>query len=492
MMAGIRAWWRDEEPSTRFALLAIVAVGALARLAALGQPMRYDESVTYLYFVGRSWRTAVSAYQFPNNHLLYTVAAKLMALLGHGAPWSLRLPAFVAGVATIPLTYALGRALYTRGAALIGAALVAAAMPLILYSANARGYAWIIAAYLILMLIAARIRADGATPRRWAAFALVAAAGLATIPVMLYPLGAVALWFAFTQLVEHGTGARPMFAELAGALAAAGALALVAYLPIIHVNGLAALTANKFVTASPWPQFYAQLIPNIVLTFSTWAQPYPLLIASLLAGIAVVGIFSSVRGSNEGVSVVLAAYVWSAVLLVVNHRVPFSRTWLWMLPIVALAVGSACDHALTHPRVRRVAAYLPGLAVAIAAFGVAWGFATDAIGRSTDTGLFAAAQPIAQALATRVRPGDRVLAPIPSNAPLQYYMLRAGADTALLSTPDSLTTREIIVLNRSYGQTVPWAIAVGMVDTAHFGPVAPAMSARDGDVFVAERKARAP
>jgi hypothetical protein len=460
----------------------------IARLSALSQPMRYDESVTYLYFVGRSWTTALTGYQFPNNHLLYTLVAKITSALGGGAPWALRLPAFAAGVAILPLTYAVGCALYTRVAALIGTAFVAAATPMILYSANARGYAFVVAAYLVLLLVAQRIRRDGPTLGRWIVFALAAAAGLATIPVMLYPLGAASLWLVLAMSVDRHPRWRAILAGLAGALVAAGALAALAYLPIIRANGLDALIANKFVAGSSWPQFFAQLSPSLLLGVATWAQPYPLVMALLVGTVAVVGVVRSRRMSHEGAPVLLAAYVWSSVLLVVDHRVPFTRNWVWMLPPVALAAGAAAEWILRRPSVAAVTPYLPGIAATIAAAGVGWGFATNALGGNNDTGVFAGAEPIAAMLATQSQPGDRILAPIPTNAPLQYYLLRAGGDTSLLSTPDSVTTREIIVLNAAYGQTVPWAIAAGIVDTAKFGPIAPATHARDGNVFVAERR----
>ncbi|MGA9837027.1 MAG: hypothetical protein WBQ26_06905, partial [Gemmatimonadaceae bacterium] len=370
----------------------------------------------------------------------------------------------------------------------VGAALAAAATPLVLYSANARGYSVVAAAYLALLLVAAHIRAGGGTLRQWAAFAVVGAAGMATIPVMLYPLGAVALWLALTLVVERGRQAVPVLAALAAALAAAAALTLLAYLPIIHVNGFAALVGNKFVVASSWPAFYRQLLPSLGFTLASWAQPYPALVGALLAAAAAVGVARSARLSREGVPVLVAAGVWSAVLLVATHRVPFARTWIWVIPVAALAAGTAADLKLRWPLVAKAGPFVPVIAAVAAFAGVAWGLATDAVGQSTDTGVFAGAQPVANALATRAQPGDRVLAWIPSNAPLQYYLLRAGVDTALLSTPDSATMREIIVLNARYDQTVSWAIAVGMVDTAHFGPVAPAMHARDANVYVAERK----
>jgi 4-amino-4-deoxy-L-arabinose transferase-like glycosyltransferase len=492
MIAGIREWWRREDEPVALAVAAVVAVGAIARLSALSQPMRYDESVTYLYFIGRSWSTALTGYQFPNNHQLYTLVAKLTSMLGGGAPWALRLPAFVAGVAILPLTYAVGTALFTRTSALFGTAFAAAATPLILYSANARGYAFVIAGYLMLLLIGERILRDGPTARRWAAYALTVGAGLATIPTMLFPAGAAALWLALTVIVARDPRRRAVLLGLAAALAGGAAIAAVAYLPIVSANGIGALVANKFVTASPWPQFYAQLLPSLESAVATWAQPYPLVLAVLLCGGVAVGVAQSTRVSKEGVSVLLAAYVWSAAVLLVEHRVPFARTWLWMLPVVALATGTACERVLRWPRLARLGPYVPGLAAAIAAGGVAWGFASNALGRSTDTGVFAGARTIAGTLATQTQAGDRILAPIPSNAPLQYYLLRAGGDTSLLSTPDSLTTREIVVLNAAYGQTVPWAIAVGMVDTSRFGPIAPATHAGDANVYVAERRRAQP
>ena len=491
MMAAVRAWWRNEDLPTRLALLGIVLAAAVVRFSALGQPMRYDESVSYLSFIGRSWATAITAYPFPSNHFLYTVIAKLTAPIGHDAPWAIRLPAFVAGLAIVPLTFAVGRVLFTRSAALIGAALTAAATPLVLYSANARGYSLVAAAYLVLLLIAADVRSRGQSCCAWVAFAVVAAAGAATIPTMLYPIGAVALWLAIVLPVERGWKAWRPLAGLTAALAAAAALAFLAYLPIIATNGIRAITANEFVVPSTWPQFFAEFASSLHRLTGAWAQPYPVAIGVVLGLVVLAGVCWSTRVSNEGVSVVMAAYVWCAFLLLLMHRAPFARTWLWSLPVVALAAGTVGDFLVSLPRGRMLAPYLPAVAAVVAAAGVALGFSVDAVAGLHPSGVFIGAEQIAAALATQSQPGDRVVVTVPSVAPLRYYMLRTGADTALLGTPDSVAEREILVLNAGYGQTLEWAIAAGLVDTARFGPVAPAMHAADGNVFVAERRGRA-
>jgi hypothetical protein len=490
MIAAILEWWRNEDLATRLAFLGIVLAGGIARLAALSQPMRYDESIGYLYFVGRPWATAITAYPSPSNHVLYTVIAKLAAPLGHGAPWALRLPAFVAGVVIIPLTFAVGRVLFTRTAALIGAALTAASTPLVLYSANARGYAFVAAAYLILLLIAARIRKAGTSCCAWVAFAIVAAAGAVAIPVMLYPVGAVALWLTFVLLAERGWRAWKPLAGLAASLLGAAALASLAYLPIIATNGIRAITANQFVAPTAWPQFFDQFASSAARVADVWSQPYPGAVGMLLGVIGLAGVIGSTGVSNEGVSVVLAGYVWCAFLLLVTHHAPFARAWLWLLPVAALAAGTVWDRLVSRARWRVLAPYLPAVAAAVAALGVAWGFSVDAVSAMRPSGMFVGAERIAQALATQSQLGDRVIASAPSAAALRYYMLRAGADTGLFNTPDGAATREIVVLNAADGQTLPWAIDAGLVDTVHFGPVAPAMRAADGNVYVAERRGR--
>jgi 4-amino-4-deoxy-L-arabinose transferase-like glycosyltransferase len=492
MTDAIRGWWRDESATARATVVAILVLGTAVRFASLTQPMRYDEAVTYLLFVGQTWGTAIRAYPSTNNHLLYTVLAKFTSAIGGGAPWAIRLPAFIAGVAVVPLTYAVGRVLFTPAAAMIGSALAAASTTLGLYATNARGYSFVVAGYLTLLLIAARVRAEGGTRRRWIAFALVSAAGLATIPLMLYPIGAVALWLVLAIAVERPAQVRAELAALVAAMGAVAVLGLLAYAPIISSNGLAALTANRFVARSPWPVFFRDLFPSLGDALAGWVDPFPLVFVPLLAATLIVGALRSVRVSREGVSVLTASLTWSAVVLVANHHAPLGHAWLWLVPIVCLLIGVGGEVLLRRLAPRRGVTAIPLVALATVALGVTWGLFTDAEGESLDTGLFRGADAVAQSLRTNSQPGDRVIAAIPANAPLQFYLNRHGADTAVLSTPAPATRRDILVLDRAYGQTVEWAIAAGMIDTSRFGPIAPAMHALDADVYVAERKVRSP
>jgi hypothetical protein len=473
----------------RQALWLITAVGAIGRLAALGQPMRYDESVTWAYFVGRSWSTVVSAYQFPNNHVFFSLLAKATSALAPSQPWALRLPAFVAGVAIVPLTWAVGRRFASPGVGLLGAALAAGSTSLALYSTNARGYSLIVAIFLVLLLLADRLR----TSRRfrdWAAFAVLGALGLYTIPAMLYPLGVVSTWLLLAAARARGDERRSLARRVVGASAAAVLIAGALYLPIVRSSGLAALTGNRFVSASTWPVFAGGLPRHALETLLVWTSPLPwwcapLLIAALLIA-ALLGARRTERSDRP--SLAAATLLWCAVLLAATHRVPFVRVWLFLLPLFHLAVARGALRVAERVRPAAQWSGWPVLSAGSAVALVALMVAGDAVRASDDTGTFPAAREVTALLAGELRPGDRVLAPIPTNGPLLYYFGAAGLDTALLNTPPAQTRRAFLVLDPSRGRSLSWAVSVGMIDPALFHDPAPLLRREDVELWRTERR----
>src|SRR5687768_2870794 len=56
----------------------IVILALLVRMAPLGQSLWYDEMVTLVNSVAHPWRDIVSGQYSPNNHILFTLLAKLV------------------------------------------------------------------------------------------------------------------------------------------------------------------------------------------------------------------------------------------------------------------------------------------------------------------------------------------------------------------------------------------------------------------------------
>jgi hypothetical protein len=456
----------------RQAIWLVTAVGAICRLAALRQPMRYDEAVTWAYFVGRGWGEIVSSYPFPNNHVFFSLLAKLASSPAPFQPWALRLPAFVAGVAIIPLTWAVGRRFARPAVGLIGAALAAGSTTLIVYSTNARGYSLVVALFLVLLLLADRLSSEPSAGT-WVAFAAVGALGLYTIPVMLYPLGTAAAWLLLAGLRQRGEARRRIVAGVVVSSAAACALALLLYLPIIRSAGLGALAGNRFVAPSAWPAFLAALPRHAVELVVTWSAPAPPVLAPLVLLLALLGLRR--REESERPSLAVAAAIWCGALLVVTHRVPFVRVWLFLLPLALLSVARG---VLRLPWLARLPAAQVALPVAAALALVAL-VGRDAE-RSDDTGAFPPAREVVDRIGGELRAGDRILAPIPTNGPLLYYLGARGLDTAVLNTPPALTRRAYLVLEPARGRTLEWAVQRGIIDPAQFRE--PALLLRRPDV----------
>jgi hypothetical protein len=462
----------------------ITAVAVISRLANLWQPMRYDESITWAYFVGRSWRTVVSSYQFPNNHVLFSLLAKATSSLAPFQPWALRLPAFLAGVAIVPLTWAVGRRVASPAVGLIGAALAAGSTSLILYATNARGYSLVVALFLVLLLLAERLRV-APTTRDFAVYALLGALGLYAIPVMLYPLGIVATWLLLAAVRTTGALRRRLVVGTVSASAAAGVGALLLYLPIIRTAGVGALAGNRFVAPMPWAAFVADLPRHVAETLLTWTSPLPWWSAPLVLVLALAGVRRT--GRAERPSLALATAVWCAVLLAATHRVPFVRVWLFLLPLFYLAVARGLLRIARQTRAADVAAS-PMTAIVVAAGVASIALFGDTVRASDDTGAFPAARGVTAQLAAELRPGDRVLAPIPTNGPLLYYFSARGLDTALLTTPPERTRRAFLVLDPSRGRTLTWAVQVGMIDPAAYQDPALVMRQPDVEVWRSERR----
>jgi 4-amino-4-deoxy-L-arabinose transferase-like glycosyltransferase len=485
LLDELRSAWREESRDHQLALVWLLTIAVAMRLMYLAQPMRYDEAVTYMYFVRLPWADALSTYTYPNNHVFHTVLAKAAVTLFGNSPWALRLPAFLAGVLVVPATYAVARAWFGARPALIATAIVATSGVLVLYSTNARGYSLIVLAFLLLHLLAARLLAQ-ARVSDWVAFTLVAALGLWTVPVMLYPLGTVALWLALSAWV----GDKPVLIRRVGfALAAAAGLALAAYAPIIMRAGLAPITRNNFVTPSGWFEFFQELPRTGLEVLLSWTLGVPPLVSLALLLLALLALRRHAALSRFRIGIPVAAFVWCAWLLVVNHRAPFPRVWMWLLPVAACLAAVQLIQVLEgRPRTRPLVERRMGLFAVAFAFGLAICVVTSfGVLLSRDTGTFQDADEASAFLSGVLRREDLVLAGIPSNGPLDYYLHRRGVDRP--SVPYDRLRRVFVIVDAAEGQTLEQLTANAAVrDTSRFTPATVVATLPLSRIYMYERR----
>jgi 4-amino-4-deoxy-L-arabinose transferase-like glycosyltransferase len=464
----LRDAWVQEPPDDRSALVTIALIGVALRAIYLTQPMRYDEAVTYMYFVRLDWADALSTYTYPNNHLFHTALAKAAASVFGAGPAVLRLPAFLAGAALPVATYVMVRLLYDGRAALMASALIATSGTLVMYSANARGYTIVALAFTLLVIQAVRLM-RGAPPHEWIAFAVIATLGLWAIPVMLYPLGAVVAWYILNAWVD---GRTPELRRLWIALGITAIATAALYAPVIAREGLAAVTRNRFVAPMGWYAFLGDLPRTWYQALSSWTLGVPPLFSAVLLMAAAVALLRHRLVARQSVGLPLATFVWCCWLLVVNHRAPFPRAWLWLLPLMAgLASSGVLVATQAFTTVRSwLETRMPAVSIALAV-GIGLSVAMSrAVARTTDTGTYLDAAAAVARLSKELRPGDRILASIPSNAPLMYYMHRAGIDLSHLALDERRAHRIIAVVDGTEGQRLDEVIARSLArDTTVFG-----------------------
>ena len=210
------------------ALAAITLLAAALRLSTLNlQSFWYDEAFTPVHVLHSSlWATLRSVAHTENSPPLWYVLEWLASrVLGNGEV-ALRLPSALAGIATVPVAWAIGRELAGRRAAMLCAAIVAVNPLFVWYSQEARVYALFVLTATITMLCFLRADAEP-TPRRMAAFALSGAVALCTHYFALFLLAPMALW-----LLREPVRRRACLPAL-GALTLTG----LALIPLISAQG---------------------------------------------------------------------------------------------------------------------------------------------------------------------------------------------------------------------------------------------------------------
>ena len=457
------AWWQGvraapgatrsfvarEEPLYLLGLGLTIVVAVVVRIAFLDIPLKYDEATTYNNFVTKPLYVALAHYPLPNNHLLHTFLAKVSVTAFGGDAWAIRLPAFLAGVALVPATFALGRILYGRAAALLAAALVASSSTLVEYSTNARGYT-LVALFTVFAFIAATRVLDNDSIGAWAVIAVTGALGLYAVPVMLYPLGGVLLWLVLSGLVARAP-VRPLLGRLGVCVVSIAVLTLVLYAPVFAGSGIRSVTSNEYVEPQSWATFFDRVPDHLRDTFETWDRDLPLALSVvLLIGLAG-GLALTPLLSRYPIPPLLATIAWVVPVVVVQRVIPFTRVWLSLVPLALATVAAFYGWLLERlPRSR----VLVPVGAAVIAVGAAWTVVdADSVRESRETGALLDAPAVAGYLARNVEPGDKIFA-TGSDAILEYYMARQGVDARPFLYTTERITRTYLVVNLLGGQRV--------------------------------------
>ena len=442
-------------------VLAITFLAVVFRMELANSPMGHDEAYTYVAF-SRSLFTALTDYSKPNNHVLHSVLVYFSTrIFGMGA-WAVRLPAFLAGVLLVPVSYWLASRLYDRWTALGAAFLVAWFPPLVAYANDARGYTMVALFALLTLALGDHVRRDK-NLFYWALISLFSALGLYTVPIMLFPFGVLFVWlFLENQVLGPGpyrTKREFLGYWLVGGLGAA-VLTLLFYTPILIFTNPKNLFANDMLAPVPWKDLFVTLSARFADTWAEWTLRVPTA-ALVLFGIGwVLGLVFHRKIAQARIPLQLAALLWFIALLLIKRPNAEPRFWSFLMPLI-LIWASAGTFGLLQ-KVRLKFAHSISLAAPVFSLLLVYGFwhASWIVPQLPD--LWAGRgkpENVVLFIQSHLQQDDLIVVSSPDDAPVWYYSELHGIPGACFNIDNSTFKRALVLVDTQWHQTLSFVLA---------------------------------
>ncbi len=326
-------FFRERDPSFVYLILGgITLIGVLLRVIDINQSIAYDEAYTFIHFASREFKHILADYSAPNNHIFHTILVGIAYRLLGGQPWVLRLPAFIAGVLMIPVTYLTARRFFSINQSLAAAALMAVTRSFINYSVNARGYTMI---FLFALLLAnfAGVLVVRQSKSALIAYLLTTVLGFYTIPIFLYPWAGISLWVVTTYLFSKGPWGTKYrkIAVFLGVCILSGLFTLVLYSPVIFFgSGLSSLISNEIVKPLNWATFFENLDPRVIKAWNKWMMGVGSSVENLLSGGFLLSLLFYRKVSNQKLPLQLFLALGAGILVLLQRVTPLPRIWLYL------------------------------------------------------------------------------------------------------------------------------------------------------------------
>ena len=493
------------------ALVGITLLGAGIRLRFLDHPMRYDESYNYLHYASKSPGYIVTHYA-PNNHILHTLMVYGSTRVFGTGPAALRVPAFLAGVALIPVTAWLGWMVSRRRDVALAAALaVCGSSALIEYSTNARGYSLLALFTVLCVGLTIGLCEEPTRRRRWLLVGGAAALGAYTVPVMVLPYAGIAL-VLLVVAIRAGRTARVGWLTMT---ATVGALTALLYLPVMMVSGASSLSGAGEMAYDVLGKQVSSFGDMAGGAWSLWCRhggtALPVLVGLGLLYHLIAGVRLAVRGESPfevcgtGFQPVKTRVEnpWK----MFRHTLPGTAKTL--LPIIVVAVSMVAAAALRAPLPARTWLFALPLVLVCAVAGLLRWNGSGRLGTfKRSVGVLAATtlvlMPMLRVpLLTRLcsEPGglvevdealeecqafgiERCSVVAPYNPAMAYYMQQRGI-TAIPAADAPAVERVVIVATSFKPMSELWHS--GVAGFEHFTPVVPAKVLSNGAVYFADR-----
>lgn len=442
----------------------LVLVGAALRAWMLFLPITADEAFTFVHYAIRPAMDIIGDLKHPQNQVFHTLLVKSSTSLLGTDTITLRLPAFLASVLSMPLFYLFVRSMFNRYIAVLTLALVAASGPLVEYGgvANAHAIVWLC---MVIALVLGRHFTKENDPVSAIGMGFFLALGMWASPGGLYPALMVLLWSLSHLMLNHSDSLPARLRFWFAGFGVFMVLTLLLYAPIINNHGLLQLFLHDSVRDLTWKRF------KLVHTEGTMALWFHIVDTSArwFAILGFIGLIAAAYISQKYRILALAMLAGAAIPVLLIRHVSEPGTWIYTLYILHISTAIALFYLLKYAQEK----FLPKLGkrtrVAVASVvllaATAWPAMTFLL--STDRMLrFAEAEGMATYLDGAMDPDDRVHADLPWEDPLLFHLMEHGRGKGVLRGLGPMDSHLFVVVDPGAEQTISTVLAVQAVPEA--------------------------
>lgn len=448
------------EKSFLGALLVVVVLAVIRRLAFIEAPMMHDEAYAVMSFSDTIFH-AITDYSLPNNHIFHTILVNLSVRLFGFASWTVRLPAFVAGVLIVPGVYLLAKRIYDPWTGLVASLLTAFAPVLINYSTNARGYTLVALFTLIILILGDYVRRKRKL-FAWGLISIFSALGLYTVPVMLFPLGVLFTWLFLENLVANTASYSSkweffrywLFTGLIAVF-----LTVLFYTPILIYTGPHDLFANGFVASLPWGDLLDTWNARFIETWREWTLGVPLAIIITMVAGWILGLIFHRKLSKTRIPLQLASFLWIASLLFIQRPNAWAKVWVFLFPIMLIWAVAGVVGLMRNVRFKF--AHSISLAAIVTSVLLLVGVWSSIQLVPKLPGLWASHGDVENAvlfLKNYVNETDLIVVDWPDDSPTWFYSLEYGINNSHFDKRIPYH-RALVLVNQAEGQTLESVLA---------------------------------
>jgi mannosyltransferase len=315
-------------------LIALTGVAAVLRLPGLDQGLWYDEIMTIVLSLREPLTSIVQKFPSNNVHPLYSVLGHLsVVVLGEHA-WTIRLPAVVFGVASIPLMYATALEVASRREAFFSAVILTVSYQHVWFSQNARGYSALAFWTLLCTWLFFRARRRNSYGLQ-TAYACAAALGVYTHMTMGFIIATHALIVAGRRTLGRYNSDRQtesMSKLWLYGFGLATVLSLALYAPVLlqmHTFFTATASSNIQIATGSWA--FVEALRGLKVGLGTIG----LVVAATLAG---VGLLAYAKQNWEVAALFVGPALMTVLSTIVLRRPMFPRFFFFLIGFAVMFI----------------------------------------------------------------------------------------------------------------------------------------------------------